>query len=225
MRRGGRTGSLKIVSRGRRSGQVGVGTNEKCSAFGVTVGGIPIAHAAPISTSSRAASGSRFIKRTHRIWDHLTLRVTAKLERDGHRRCDQMIFKEQRRRQDATTAAARRDYLTYLDELLADVVDPPARIAQTVSLALDYLTRRTLQPVLDLPVRSDPRLCAYWDSPSYDYAELFDRFNLWNRPWEYAQMPVVGVITQQRYLPPAPAEHERNTTIPDGRHPHPPSRP
>src|SRR4051812_18697711 len=83
------------------------------------------------------ARGERvvFTKRTHGIWDHLTLLVTGRLEAEDHRRCDQMIFKGPAA--DATGAhQARADYLRYLGEILDDIVT--AR-ESTISLALDYL--------------------------------------------------------------------------------------
>ncbi|MDP2431988.1 MAG: hypothetical protein Q8O33_08150 [Pseudomonadota bacterium] len=140
------------------------------------------------------ACGERvvFAKRTHGIWDHLTLLVTGRFEAEDYRRCDQMIFKGPAAGR-PKTHQARADYLRYLGEILNDIVT--AR-ASSVSFALDYLTRRLRQPRIEMPVHTDPRLQRYWDA-DYCYSELFDRYELWQHTWTYAQMPVLGVVTQE----------------------------
>jgi hypothetical protein len=145
----------------------------------------------------RVASGGgvAFAKRTHGVWDHLALLNTGGWRADGWRRCDQMIFK---RPMESTerVRGERRAYLDYLDELLRDVVDPPAdpRWIQTISLDLEYLTRKLQRPAFDLRIGVDPRLLRYWEW-DYSYADLVDRFALTDRPFQFAQTLTAGLVS------------------------------
>ena len=143
----------------------------------------------------QSGRGIAFAKRTHGVWDHLSLLVTHGWKAQRWRRCDMMIFKNAVPPEPAAQGK-RREYMRYLNELLDDVVRPPAddRWWQTVSLDLEYLTGKLQRPVLDLRLGADPRLLSYWDW-RYSYADLFARYSLHGRRWRYAQAPTRGVRT------------------------------
>ncbi len=145
----------------------------------------------------QSGRGVAFAKRTHGVWDHLALLVTQGWKAQRWRRCDMMIFKNAAP-DDATVHRERREYMQYLNELLHDVVHPPddVRWWHTVSLDLEYLTKKLERPVLDLRLAADPRLLRYWDW-RYSYADVFARYSLRELRWRYAQVPTRGVRTRE----------------------------
>lgn len=140
-----------------------------------------------------AGRGVAFAKRTHGIWDHLALLMTHGWRADGWRRCDMMIFKEIRLT-DPSARPERRDYMRYLNEILDDVRNPTDddRWWRTVSLDLEYLTRKLTRPAFELRLSSDPRLNVYWDW-RYSYADVFVPLGLSGLRWRYAQTLTAGV--------------------------------
>ncbi|WP_432044003.1 hypothetical protein [Streptomyces cadmiisoli] len=142
-----------------------------------------------------SGGGVAFAKRTHGVWDHLSLLSTGGWEADGWRRCDQMIFKGAAAPTPAVTHE-RQAYLAYLREILDDVVHPPAdpRWIQTISLDLDYLTGKLRKPAFALRAGVDPRLLSYWQW-EYSYSELLQRFELGDRPFQFAQTLTSGLVT------------------------------
>jgi hypothetical protein len=142
-----------------------------------------------------AGEGVAFAKRTHGIWDHLSLLVTGGWQAERWRRCDQMIFKQEMT-PEPWIIHERIAYLNYLNELLEDVVNPPAdrRWMETISLDLDYLTRKLRQPAFWLRVGADPRLVNYWEW-QYSYADLIGRYGLADHEFYFAQILTEGVIS------------------------------
>ncbi|MGM1061359.1 hypothetical protein [Saccharothrix sp. Mg75] len=142
-----------------------------------------------------AGAGVAMAKRTHGVWDHLSLLTTGGWRADSWRRCDQMIFK-QVREFEPSIKGERREYMRYLNELLDDVVNPPRdpRWLETISLDLDYLTKKLYKPAFRLRTRVDPRLLAYWQW-QYSYADLIGAYGLATREFHFAQMLTQGVIS------------------------------
>ena len=142
-----------------------------------------------------AGGGVAFAKRTHGIWDHLSLLATGGWQAENWRRCDQMIFKQEMTPEPLVTRE-RLEYIDYLNELLSDVVNPPAdpRWLETISLDLDYLTKKLHQPAFWLRVGTDPRLLDYWQW-EYSYADLIQRYGLAEREFHFAQTLTQGVAS------------------------------
>ena len=140
-----------------------------------------------------SGTGLAYAKRTHGIWDHLALLLTNGWQADDWRRCDMMIFKELRPH-DAAGQIARDDYMHYLTDILGDVVEPPKddRWWSTVSLDLEYLTKKLRRPGFHLRLGSDPRLRAYWDW-DYTYADVLGPHTNPSHPWLYAQTLTRGI--------------------------------
>ncbi|MFF4590494.1 hypothetical protein ACWEV9_27385 [Streptomyces albogriseolus] len=142
-----------------------------------------------------SGDGVAFAKRTHGIWDHLALLTTGGWTADEYRRCDQMIFK---RTAEPTLEVVRQRqaYLEYLEEILDDVVRPPddPRWIQTISLDLDYLTGKLRKPAFSLRASVDPRLLSYWQW-DYSYGDLIRRFELGERPFQFAQTLTRGLVS------------------------------
>jgi hypothetical protein len=136
-------------------------------------------------------------KRTHGVWDHLSLLVSGGWQADDWRRCDQMIFK-QVMQSGPRVENERREYMRYLNELLSDVVDPPddPRWLETISLDLDYLTKKLSRPVFRLRIGTDPRLLDYWQW-RYSYSDLIGMYDLEGRDFHFAQMLTQGVVSRE----------------------------
>ena len=142
-----------------------------------------------------AGGGVAMAKRTHGIWDHLSLLVTGGWRAESWRRCDQMIFKKVMEAE-PWVRRERREYMHYLNELLEDVVSPPAdpRWLETISLDLDYLTKKLRRPGFWLRVGTDPRLIDYWQW-QYSYADLIEKYGLGAREFYFAQTLTEGVVS------------------------------
>jgi len=149
------------------------------------------------SLLTRVASGRgvAFAKRTHGVWDHLALYLSGGWWADQWRRCDQMIYKSQMP-SDPEVYRERFAYLAYLRELLKDISDPPSddRWIHTISLNLDYLTRKLSRPGFFLKTRTDPRLLSYWEW-NYTYREIIDASNAATHRLQFAQTLTKGVVS------------------------------
>ncbi|MFI6340788.1 hypothetical protein [Streptomyces sp. NPDC050535] len=77
-----------------------------------------------------------------------------------------------------------------------DVVNPPddPRWIQTISLDLEYLTGKLRKPAFWLRAGVDPRLLSYWQW-DYSYSDLIERFDLSDRPFQFAQTLTQGLVS------------------------------
>jgi hypothetical protein len=137
-----------------------------------------------------------FPKRTHGVWDHVSIHDAQKMVVNDYHLCDQVIFKG-KMENSPEVQEIRDEYLCYLDELINDisVSHKSNNYYQTVSLGLDYLSRRLSLTEFDFNVRADPRLVDYWQV-DYHYEDFFENHNLWDHCWTYAQVFTQGVVSQ-----------------------------
>ena len=146
----------------------------------------------------RLARGAFFAfpKRTHGVWDHVSLHNAHHMIANEYFLCDQVIFK---RKMDFSSEVQeiRDDYLRYLNELIHDICKPheSSNYFQTISLGLDYLSRRLTQQSFEFNVTVDPRLVSYWQA-DYRYEDFFESHGLWDYEWTFAQIFTEGVVQQ-----------------------------
>jgi hypothetical protein len=142
-----------------------------------------------------AGGGIALAKRTHGIWDHLSLLMTGGWQAEGWRRCDQMIFKK-KMTPEPWVIHERLEYMRYLNELLDDIVNPPTdpRWLETISLDIDYLTKKLHRPAFWLRADTDPRLVSYWKW-QYSYADLIRGYGLAAHDFHFAQILTEGVVS------------------------------